>query len=807
MTYTDTFRTGFVGAALLATSALVSPAALAQVEPVATADDEGRLEVITIEARKRPESLLVIPGSVAVVDGASLSRQGIQDFEDLAQAVPNVLIGENTNIAGRTNVTIRGVPGRAGIYVDDVFVGDNAGINAVLLDVERVEVLRGPQGTLFGRNAMSGAINTITRKPGDDFSAYIDTEVGEYDLLLARGAISGPIVDGVSAKATAAYRQRDTYDEVLGQGRLQAEDALLLGSQVRFNPTSQLEILFNVDYLDETSENAGSDAVRDITPDLVRGLVPEGVILSPYGVAATDASPSDRVHPAQNVVNAADREMVNVWGRLDYDLGFATFTSITNHREIDFLFTRDADSSGFDLLRGLQPVDFEQFSQEFRLTSQSGGQFDWMVGGYYYDQEREEEDANTVAGDSLLTVNPGFAPFAPPLYEGGPAGVVTLNTLFDNPALGQFDPTLGFVLAQLQAQGNSEGGVTTAFQTSTIESTAVWASGTWRPMEQWEITGGLRFTDETLGGSFGQDVTGNILPAFGFFTQEIFDLPDRGDDNLSLSASVSYFFNEDLTLYGAYSEGFRSGGYNLAPSATLGTPEEEAESRAFESEVVTSFEAGFKSYLLDGRMNVNAAVFYSTYEDFQRSVVIPTTSGFITQNQNTDATIWGVEIDAAYQVTDRLFLTGSYGHQDATYDDYPNALLLTTTGTEIVDLSGAELPSVPNDSYALGFQYDQPVFGDWGLRLTTDVQSRSSFFVRDQTSSSEDPETKIDETTIVNPSIGLTNDPLGLQIVLRADNVFDEEFTTGVDFNTFDGTVTRSLSAPRVVTLQLRKDF
>lgn len=786
-----------LGAALAATTAFSLQLAFAQ-EDIAVAsangDEEARLGVIIVQARKREESILEIPASVAVIDSASIARQGVQDFEDLARAVPNVRIGENSNIAGRSGVTIRGIPGRAGIYVDDVFVGDAAGINTVLVDVEAVEVLRGPQGTLFGRNAMSGAINTITRKPSEDFSAYLDVEGGEYDLLVARGAVNGPIAEGISGKITAGYRQRDSYDEVVDLGRLQAEDALLIGGQLRFQPTEALDIIFNVDYLDETSENAGSDAVRDFG---VNGMV--------YGVAATDASPTDRVHPAQNVTNTADREMTNLWGRVEYDFGFATFTSITNQRDIEFLFTRDGDSSDFDYIRGLQPVDFEQFSQEFRLTSAGDGDFDWMLGFYYYDDERSDEDANTIGGDALLTVNPGFAPFSPPLFDGGVAGVVTPNILVANPAIGGFDPTLGFILSLLQAQGNTDVGTTTNFTTATNESTAFWATGTWRPAEQWELTGGLRFTDETQGGSFEAITEGQILPLFGVVATPEIVLPDRSDDNLSVNGSVSYFASDDLTLYGAYAEGFRSGGYNLAPGGVPLSPEEEANSRAFDSEIVTSYEIGAKSFFLDGRLNVNGAYFYSTYEDFQRSFLRATPAGFVNETLNTDATIWGIEIDAAFQVNDRLFITASYGHQDSEYDDYQNAPINSTEGLEVVDLTGAELPGVPNDSYAIGIQYEAPVFGDWNAQITTDIQSQSSFFVTD--SLGRDPETKVDEITIVNPSIGLTNDDLGVKVILRANNLFDETFTTGLDFNSFDGAVTRTISAPRVVSLQVRKDF
>lgn len=789
----------WASAAAIAVTGFAAPTSAAQDADEASAettdDDARRLNTVTVTSRKREESILEVPASVALINADTLDKQGIVDFEDLAFAVPNVAIFENTNIAGRTAVTIRGIPGRAGIYVDDIFVGDSSGINTLLVDIEAVEVLRGPQGTFFGRNAMSGAINTVTKKPGDEFSATIDTQLGEYDLFSARGSINGPISEGVSGKISAGYRIRDTFDEVTGQGRLKAEDAQMIAGQLKFEPTSNLEILLNADYLEETSENAGPDAIRDFG---FNGMI--------YGVAAIDGDPDDRVTPAKNVTNAADREALNLWGRVDWDLDFATFTSITNQREIDFLFTRDGDGSNYDYIRGVQPVDFEQFSQEFRLTSNDDGDFDWMLGVYYFDSERSDEDANTIGGDAVLTIDPGFAPFSPAFYPGGIAGVITPNVLAANPFLAGFDPsgTLGFVLGELQATGTTDVGTTTTATSSTIESTALWATGTYRPTDQFELSGGIRFTDETLGGSFSSSVTGNILPLFGVVAFPTITLPDRGDDNVSVNASVSYFPNENVTLYGSFAQGFRSGGYNLAPGGIPGTPQAEADARAFDSEKVDSFEIGVKSILFDGTTSLNAAAFSSSYTDFQRGFLRATPTGFVNETLNTDASIDGIEIDLVSQLTDNLTFSASYGYQKSEYDDYPDAPINSTNGLQIIDLTGEPLPFVPENSFAIGFDYSAPIFNNWDARITTDVQYRSSYRVTD--TDGVDPETEIDDTVIVNPSIGLVSDN-GLQIILRANNVFEEEFATSADFNTFTGVVAQSFSAPRVVSLQIRKDF
>lgn len=784
-------------AAFLMMQATAAHAQSASSEDVAQTEDldtatTGNMIVVT--ARKRSETLLEVPASVAVLNAEVLDRQGIQDFEDLAFAVPNVLITENTNLSGRTSVTIRGIPGRAGIYVDDVFVGDSAGINTLLLDTESVQILRGPQGTLFGRNAMSGAINTITRRPTDELNGYAELQLGEYGLAVARGAINGGITEGVSAKLAVGYRTRETYETVANQGQLQAEDALAFQAQIKLEPTDNITIVLNGDYLDETNQNSGLDVVRDF-----------GFPGDVYGIAATDASPTDRRHPGQNVINTASREMYNLWGRIDIDFDFATLTSITNKRDIEFNFVRDGDNSAFDYIRGVQPVDFEQFSQEVRLTSNDDGPFEWLLGAYYFKDDRSSSDANTIGGDAFLNQNDGFAPFIEPFFPGGVAGVVTPNTLAANPILGGFDPTLGFVLSILQAQGNTEIGTTTNTQTSSNESLAFWASGTFQPIDQIEITAGVRYTDESQGGSFGAFTDGDILPLFGVVAFPSITLPNRSDNNISFNGSISYFPSDDVTLYASYAEGFRSGGYNLSPSGVPGTPEEEAADRAFDSETVSSYEIGLKSVLFDGRASLNGAVFYSEYNDFQRSFLRATPTGFINETLNTDATIYGAEVDLAVKLTDNFSLSASYGYQDSSYDDYQNAPINSTQGLEIVDLTGQALPFVPKHSATMGFQYGQQISGDWSLRVTTDVQYRSSYQVTDSVGA--DPETLVRSSVVVNPSIGFENERHQFKVILRANNLFNETYRTGVDFNTFDGSVGQAISAPRVVSVQLRKDF
>jgi iron complex outermembrane receptor protein len=765
--------------------------ALAQEQPASTPTAKADETEIIVTARRKAERLLDVPQSVSVVDAGEIERQGITNFIDLAFSTPNVAIFENSNISGRTNVTIRGVPGRAGIYVDDVFVGDSSGYNGLLVDIDRVEVLRGPQGTLFGRNSISGAINTVTRAPSEDFGATVFGKVGDYGLRQAGAAITGPIAEGlVSGKLSAGYKTRDAYDTIRGRGDPTAEDGYLVLGQVLFTPSDDVRILASVDRGHDDVATGFSDAVRDF-----------GGGGSIYGVAAADRNGFDRVLPGLNVLNTMERTNTSGFLRAEWTPGPYTLTSITAARQIDFLFTRDGEGSTYDILTGTQPVDYKQFSQEFRLAYDNGGAFSWLAGAYYFKDERKSRDFNRIGPDFLIAFVPALAPLAPALYTGGPGGAITIGRLAASATL----RTLTGVPITTSEVGGQE-----TFDTNEIDSLAFFGSVTWKPTPQWEATAGLRYTKETISASQGKVLSGPLItlgPQLGTaFAVPTITLPDAEDDNVSPTLSVKYSPTRDLTFYATGSKGFRSGGYNLAPiSRTPTNLAAYAASQKFAPETVTNYEAGVKSDLLDGRLSFNAAVFKLDYRDFQRSIFVVTPTSQTTQTLNTSATVTGGELEGRWRATDRLTLAATYGYQKSEYDDYRNAPINTTAGLKIVNLTGAPLPFSPKYSSTISAIYTQPLASDWSATLSGDLQRRSSYRVTD--ADGTDREAFVGETTLVNAALSVQNDAHGLTFALRGANLNDEVYRTGLDFNSFTGTVRQSLSTPKVVTFEVRKTF
>lgn len=779
-------------AVMLASPAFAAETAPAPVAGAAQSDGTptGRQTVagdpndIIVTAQRRVGRLQDVPASVSVVSSDAIAQQGINDFFDLGFRIPNVQIFENGNLSGRTGVTIRGVPGRAGIFVDDVFVGDDSGINGLLVDVDRVEVLRGPQGTLYGRNSISGAINTITRRPGDEFFAMGKVRYGSFNSVYAAGAIGVPVTEGIAIKASGAYRSSDGYDTERGGGRVNGERNYAFRGQIRIRPTETLDILLSADYQRDNQRNGYSDVFTDYAINGAPGPI--------YLVGASDGNPNDRIVPRRNAVNREERTLWGLSGRFDLDLGFATLASITAYRETDFLYNRDGDGSNYDIIRGIQPVTYYQISQEFRLQSSGGGNFDWLIGGYYFQDQRRSMDTNFLGSDYLLAFNPGLAPLAPPLTPGGAAGAVTVGRLFASPAL---QAIVGIVPPAPVL------GVQTTQDSNRIVSYAGFASATWRPIQEIELTAGIRYTRERVRATYSRQTSG-LLTAFvpPVATQTL----DSGwDDNWSPTFSLAWKPSRQISAYATYSRGYRSGGFNTAPPA-VAPPANDAAQRRFLPETVESYEIGVKSSLLDNRLAVNLALFKMNYTDFQRSfyTISPVTGAQI-QTFNAQASMQGLELEIVARPSREFTVTASYGLQDSQYDNYPNAPVNSFTQTGApgnplrVNLTGQPLPFVPRHSVSVAAEYTQPI-GSVQIRAGSDIQLRSDYNLSDGI----DQIRVVDAVVQMGVHIGI-EDPDGRWSILgRVQNLTNQVYRTGLDYNSFVGAVYQNLSAPRTFLIE-----
>lgn len=802
---------GLLGATAIVACSLWTGAASAQ----ATGSEAPRAETpeeaqdIVITARKRSETILEVPASVAVVDSQAIDRLGITNFQDLQFVVPNVTILSTSNIAGRTQVTIRGIPDRAGIYVDDVFVGDSSGINGLLVDIDRVEVLRGPQGTLFGRNSISGAINTVTRKPSATFYADALARIGNYDQRYFAAVASGPITDHVRVKVSGAYKSETSYDQVRNLPPQKMTDSAGFLGQISVDLGPEIVMLASIDYLRDAPTVVGVfDAIRDY-----------GGNGNYFKISVADGNGYDRITPEQNRPSTSERDSTGGFLRFDWTHDTLSATSITAARDIDFLYQRDGDYSKFHLLDdGYQPVSYNSFSQEVRLNWTPSPAFSVLAGGYYFKDHRISRDRNTIGNDFVIAQasTPTFAAYAPAFAPGGTVGGVTNGRLAASPEL------RALVAARLATNSSAnlrefgrlvglnqidpeKLGVAETFSDTRLDSLAFFGSVTVKPFDGLEITGGLRYTRELINAAFGRSVVG--LYQYLSFVNPRFDLPQATDTDFSPNATVKYQFSPNFMVYASFAKGFRSGGYNTSPGAVVLDPVTEGRNRKFLPEKVTNYEIGTKFSVFDGRLFVSAAAFKMDYKDLQRVFyrTDPVTGQF-TQTLNTTATSKGFEIETSFKITSGITGALNYGHAESTYDDYPLGPVNTTTGVQQVVLTGRTLPFAPRNTITGNLRFQEPVSDRWQLFGSGDVQYRSAYTVNDY-NNGIDPEIFIGGTTLLNASLGLINDKAGLTITARVNNLTDQIFRTNLNLNSFPGAVQQALSAPRTFSIEVRKRF
>jgi iron complex outermembrane recepter protein len=363
---------GLMGGASLVS---LSTPALAQVQAqeAGTAQEE-----IVVTARLRPENILDVPISITTFSNQQLERLSAVSLKDIGSFVPSLHYSDRSSL--QTEITIRGVGGDSrniglesgvGLYVDRVYAGRTSGYNLDLADVAQLEVLRGPQGILFGKNTTGGAINITTKRPGDEFEANALASYGNYNAVRLKASVSGPLANGISAKVTVASWDRDGYIENLFNGqKLQSEKRRAVLGQLRFRPSDSLDILISADY------------TKDDHDMILNQLVSPAAFGAPF-------FNSNRFQVNTNRPNSAERDLWGVSMNADLTLGSGhVVSSITAYRDVAVTVFSDIDQTPLDRNHSGPFTDgAKQFSQEVRLTSPGKQKLDYVFGAYFYRQD------------------------------------------------------------------------------------------------------------------------------------------------------------------------------------------------------------------------------------------------------------------------------------------------------------------------------------------------------------------------------------------------------------------------------------
>lgn len=683
----------------------------AQAQGGSGATSTSGLDEIVVFARKREESLQETPIAISAFSGEELGSRSLTNLMEVGSYVPNVTMATGQGGSGGGNngqVYIRGIgqidflfttdPG-VGIYIDGVFHPRTLGASMDLLDLERVEVLRGPQGTLFGKNTVGGAINVISKKPTGEFGGYGEVTLGRFDRTDFRGSIDFPLAgDTLAGKISVSYKKRDSFgkrrDFATGRTLDETgdEDQIGLRAAIRWQASEDVTVDLSADYSKWDQESVGTQLLGfDDTGVLGGGLglLYNALVPGPGGLPISSAFVSGDEDTSFGT--GPNHNELDAWGvnaTVAWDMGFATLTSITAYREMEAVFGRDGDGSPLSYVHTDQDQDQDQFSQELQLGGTAfEDRLEWVVGAFYFDEfGRDTNDVRLASGlFGALEALPGaFIPltptsvcpgaFPPNVCAGGAGNPfnITLDLDFD------------------------------IFNEIDIESVAGFAQGTFAVTEQLSVTGGARYTYETK-----EYFLVHRRVNSGAFIIPDTTVKDRWSE-ATYTASVQYEWNEELMTYFTFSRGFKSGGFN-------GRPTNQGEVQSFDPEFLDSYELGLKSEWFERRLRLNLAGFFYDYEDLQFTAVTADPADgtllLVVDNVAT-AEVQGFELELVARPMEGLDLTAAVGYTDFEVTDVDPSVSDVTTNTEMV--------RTPEWTASASIEYTLPWDEHGAIRIRTD---------------------------------------------------------------------------------------
>ncbi len=728
------------------------------------------LEEVVVTAQKRVESLSDVPISVNVVGAEKITDSGITNLQDLSDFVPNLSMNQ-TGIG--TNITIRGISSginpafeqSVGMYVDDVYYGRAPLSRVPYLDIARVEVLRGPQPILFGKNAIAGAIHMITAGASTEgtegfVQADYNFDQEGYDVS---GAANFALTDRLALRLVGLKRDTDGYYDNTHLGRAEsALDEQVLRAKLRWEPTDSLIIDFKAENSQFDTEGRFLEIVNPVE---VGGSPSFATAISALTRGAVTLD-TEQDFNRQSNGDIEEIEVDNYTLKVDWLVGDYTLTSISSRVEYEDYQQCDCDFINASLIDTSGLEEFEQTSQEFRLTSPGGETVDWIAGAFYQEYDVALGDITIVPGDSLLGALNGALPgtgarrayatdsdlwsvFAQATWNISDAVRVTVGGRYSEEtkdgarAIEIIDITDASPVRDILGQPVHAGSV----------APIVYAAAFAIDNEQFNRSG---FTD--CGGA--SDATGHNLSC------------DRDESKFTPAINVQWDATDSAMFYASYTEGFKAGGFDARANNTG--------SFEFDEELATSYEIGTKMSLADGAAEVNVALYRTEYEDLQTSQ-FDGVLGFNVTNAG-EATTQGIEIDGRWQAAESLLVNFAAGYLDFEFDSFPNSQCYFgetsdyTSGpfVGLCDRTGDTREFTPEFTANIGGQYFISVGQSMELTLGLDLIYSDEYFV----SPTLDPNLEQDAYTKLNGRISLASDDGAWQVSILLENMTDEEILT-----------------------------
>ena len=689
------------------------------------AQQTNALEEIVVTATKRVQSLQDVPIAVNAFNADTIEVAGINNAGDLAILTPALNINVNTNpFAAR--MIIRGV-GTAqtdpalepsvGLFIDGVYLGRTGLGMSDLTDIERIEVLQGPQGTLYGKNTNAGAISVITKKPNfEESEGYVEASVGNYSMSKLTASASGPLTQNLAYRLSGNINQRDGYyDNSAGVDFNDADDWNIQG-KLQWEPTQSLSILLSGSRVERDTTCCGADAVQ--TESVNNELVAQG--LSP------DSNDPYDYNVQSNADNRFAMESDLLSMTIDYDAGWGAIKSITAWNDYSYRVDQDPDRSELDILTlSNDKFSGDSFSQELRFTASPTDNVDYMLGAFYLEQ-------NTNRG--------GDEPF---VFIGD--DIITIGSQQDLP----FPLPFNFLV--------QPGDSLTVDMNQDAETIAFFGQGTWHIGDQWHITGGLRWSDEekksdlfsqTYSTAFSNQILGASF--LDSVSTPIDATLERSSDNVDWMLSAVLDISDDSMVYASAGTGTKSGGFQTVNGT--------ADDREFDDEDTTTYELGIKSTLLDARLRINAAAFYSEIENFQAQRQLETGLGTYVSNEAKVETS-GVDFQVEAAPMPNLVLSAGllYMHK-----------YQITDGPE----KGADLPFTAEFSGTVAATLVFPL-GDGGIYWRTDYSYMDNH-TTNVASATQLRDEDYDNRNLINSKLGWRNDSWNVSV--WGKNLSDDKY-------------------------------
>ncbi|GHH26198.1 TonB-dependent receptor [Sphingomonas glacialis] len=830
---------------------VVSAPACAQADPRApvtapgtqgrgVSTDAGSSDDIIVTASKREQTLQDVPISVSVTSAQTIERAQIRDLIDLQTVVPSLKVAQ-FNAVGQTNFIIRGfgngngnfgIEGSVGVFIDGVYRSRSAASLNDLPEIERIEVLRGPQSTLFGKNVSAGAISIITKRPQFDFGGRVDLTVGNYGQMIAKATATGPLSKTVAVRLSGTINERDGfYQNVVTRQDVNDRDRGSLRADVLWQPSSNLSVRVIGDYNEITERCCG-------TVQLLNGPATQFLASpAPFGLGATVSNPATKFDrniafnqdPTNHIVGKG------VSGQVDYDTSFAKFTSISAYRDQLDSGAQDVDFTGADLSNRVDRTRIKTFTQEFRIASTGKGPFTWLVGAFY-----DHENLDT---RSTINFGSQIRAFADAL-SGASAAVAGHSNLF--------------ALEYLQSLVNpnihpgstyfAAGQAVTAPYTLKQDSYSIFGQADYKVTDRLTLTGGVSYLNDrkastsnvvltdafsrlnlqnvpelaTLAAIGVPGIKANSFGALGalqFFygnapTHGPVNYPNANESGVLKGDKVTYLGRAAydfgfLNAYVSYSTGWKAGAFNLSTDARA--PDANGIGRTADPENVTLYEAGLKAAFHGGFFNL--AVFKQDIRGFQSNAY--TGTGYSLVNAGKES-VRGFEADAAYKPIPWLAVTGSVTYLDPKYDSFLRAPCVNydtvrcplnpLTGQRPLfrDLSGVRPAGISKWSFSTSATLSHS--------LTTDISAflrgEYDYASKVQLTETTPPELNTYGLNNVNASLGFTSASAKVDVLLWVRNLTQNNTLIGA-FPTVaqDGSYSGYVNDPRTYGVTLTKRF